>query len=186
MRTSVRKKNLKKLQKYLNKKQRPGRGKQCGWFLNRYDFGYAGRNTVNQATKGLVTLDPKVTGQAPPKIDKITEAKIRQVINDRRQQIQKIVSQIIRGAIEDVYKTPFRLLGKLGKQTFSQLKRKLSKIFWEMTDGKITDKIYHSCVWRKKINLLWKGRTLFMTNIKSILERTKRPLLHLNKEINKK
>ena len=64
MRTSARNKNLKKLQKYLNKKQRPGRRKQCGWFLNRYDFAYAGRDTGNQAMKGLDTLVPKVTGQA--------------------------------------------------------------------------------------------------------------------------
>ena len=50
---------------------------------------------------------------------------MRQVINDFGQQIQKIAPQIIRGAIEDVYKTSFRLLRELGKQIFSQLKRKL-------------------------------------------------------------
>ena len=47
------------------------------------------------------------------------EARIRQVINSGGQQIQKIAPQIIWGAIEDVYKTPFRLLGKLGKQKCS-------------------------------------------------------------------
>ena len=38
MRTSVRNKNLKRLQKYLNEKQRGGKRKQHGVFLNRYDF----------------------------------------------------------------------------------------------------------------------------------------------------
>ena len=38
MRTSVANKNLKRLQKYLNKRQRHGRRNQRGGFLNRYDF----------------------------------------------------------------------------------------------------------------------------------------------------
>ena len=38
MRTSVRNKNVKRLQKYLNEKQRRGRRKQHSGFLNRYDF----------------------------------------------------------------------------------------------------------------------------------------------------
>ena len=74
-------------------------------------------------------LAPKAIGQVLKEIDKIAETRIRQVINDGGQQIQKIAPQIIRRVIEDVYKTPFRLLGKLGKHKFSQLKRKLSRIF---------------------------------------------------------
>ena len=35
------------------------------------------------------------------------------VINDGGQQIQKFEPQIIREAIEDVYKMPFRLLGNI-------------------------------------------------------------------------
>ena len=135
MRTSVRNKNLKRLQKYLNKKQRCGRRKQRGGFLNRYDFAYAGWDTINQAIKGLDTLAPKLINQASKETDKIAEARIRQVINSGGQQIQKIAPQIIQGAIEDFYKTPFRLLGKLRKQKFSQLKQKLSK----MIDETITD-----------------------------------------------
>ena len=64
-------------------------------------------------------------GQASNEIGKITEARIRQAINDGGQQIQKIAPQIMRGAIEDVYKTPFMLLGNLGKKKFAQLKRKI-------------------------------------------------------------
>ena len=125
MRTSVRNKNLKRLQNYLNKKQRCRRRKQRGVFLNRYDFAYVRRDTVNQAMKGLDTLAPKVIGQASKEIDKITEVRIRQVINDDGQQIQKIAPQIIGGAIEDIYKTLFTLLGNFGKKKFAQLKRKI-------------------------------------------------------------
>ena len=35
----------------------------------------------------------------------------------------------MRGAIEEVYKTLFRLQGSLGKQKFNQLKRKICKLF---------------------------------------------------------
>ena len=115
MRASVTNKNLKSLQKYLRKKQRYTRRKQRGGFLNRYDFTYPGGGTVNQAMKVLDNLAPKLINQASKEIDKITEVRIRQFINSDRQQILKIALQIIRGAIEDVYKTPFRLLGKLGK-----------------------------------------------------------------------
>ena len=79
--------------------------------------------------KSLDSLAPNLIGQASKEICKIAGARIRQVINDDGQQIQKIAPQTIRGAIEDVYKTQFKLLGKLRKQTFLQLKRRLSKIF---------------------------------------------------------
>ena len=52
--------------------------------------------------KGQDTLAPKVIGQASKEIDKMAEARIRQVINDGGQQIQKIAPQIICGIIENV------------------------------------------------------------------------------------
>ena len=77
---------------------------------------------------GLDTLAPKLIGQGSKEIDKIAEARIRQVINSSRQQIQKIAPQIIRRAIEGIYKTPFRPMGSFGKKKLAQLKRKLAKI----------------------------------------------------------
>ena len=58
----------------------------------------------------------------------MTDARIRQVTKSSGQQIQKIVQQVIERAIKDAYKNPFTLLDKLGKQKFSQLKRKISKM----------------------------------------------------------
>ena len=46
-------------------------------------------------------------------------------VSSDRQQIEKIAPKIIRGAIEDVYKTPFRMLGNLGNKKFAQDKRKI-------------------------------------------------------------
>lgn len=41
--------------------------------------------------------------------------------------MEQIAPKIIKGAIEEVYKTPFRLLGNLGKKQFAKIKRKLFK-----------------------------------------------------------
>ena len=95
--------------------------------MNRHDFAYAGRDTVNQTLKNLNNTAPKLISQTSKEVSKIVEARIKQVINDDGQQIQKITPQIIRGAIEDLYKTPFRLLGKLGKQKLYELKRNILK-----------------------------------------------------------
>ena len=88
---------------------------------------YTGRDTINQALKNLNNTAPKLINQTSKEVDKIAEARIREVINDGGQQIQKIAPQIIHGAIEDIYRTPFRLLGKFGKQKFSELKQKFLK-----------------------------------------------------------
>ena len=95
--------------------------------MNRHDFAYAGRDTVNQTLKNLNNTAPKLISQTSKEVSKIVEARIKQVINDDGQQIQKITPQIIRGAIEDLYKTPFILLGKLGKQKLYELKRNVLK-----------------------------------------------------------
>ena len=111
---------MQKHRKY--KRKQPARRRQRCGFLNRYDFAYACRHTVNQAMKSLDTLAAKLIIQTSREVDKIAEARIRQAINSGEQQIQKTAPQIIRRAIEDVYKTQFRLLGNLGKQKFDQLK----------------------------------------------------------------
>ena len=80
------------------------------------------------ALKGLYNLTPKLISQTSREIDKIAESRIKQAINSGGHQIQKIAAQIIRGAIEDVHKTPFRLLGNIGKQKSNQLKRKVFKL----------------------------------------------------------
>ena len=79
------------------------RNHQRGGLLNRYDFAYAGRDTVNQAMKGLVGLAPKIITQATGQVDQIAQG---------GQQVEKIAPKIIKSAIEEIYKTPFRLVGK--------------------------------------------------------------------------
>ena len=97
--------------------------RQIGGFLNMYDFAYAGRDTINQVGK----IAPEIINQATGQINRIAQQRIDQVVRSGRAKIERVAPKIIRGAIEEVYKTPFRLLGNLGKKQFQKIKRKLFK-----------------------------------------------------------
>lgn len=94
---------------------------QVGGFLNRYDFACAGRDVVNQVGK----IVPNIIKNTSNNINKIVKERIDQAIKTSGSEIERIAPKIIRGAIEDVYKTPFRLLGNLGKKQFQKIKRKI-------------------------------------------------------------
>ena len=97
--------------------------RQTGGFLSRYDFAYAGRDVVNQAGK----VAPKIISQATGEINKIAQGRIDQEIRSGGAEIERVAPKIIRAAVEEIYKTPFRLLENLGKKQFQKIKRKLFK-----------------------------------------------------------
>ena len=109
MRQKISQHNVRKIQKYRKYNRCRIKSQQKGGFLNRIDFAYACRDTVNQVFKNLNNTAPKLITQTSKEVDKNSRGYVRQVINDSRQQIQKIAPQIIRGAIKGVYKTPSRL-----------------------------------------------------------------------------
>ena len=112
-----------KIQK--RKSRRKVSRQQLGRFSNRYDFAYAGRDTANQAMTGLATIAPKLINQTTKEVDRVAQVRIRQLIKDGGKQVEKIAPKLRRGAIEDMYKTPFRLRGNFGKKNLAQVKRKL-------------------------------------------------------------
>ena len=95
--------------------------RQTGRFLSRYDFAYAGRDVVNQAGK----VAPSIINKATSDINKIAQERIDQAIRIGGAEVERIAPKIIRGAIEEVYKTPFRLLGNLGKKQFQKIKQNI-------------------------------------------------------------
>ena len=107
--------------KASGKKRR--RKRQTGGFLSRYDFAYAGRDTVNQVGK----IAPGIINKATADINKLAKQRIDQVIRQGGVEVERVAPKIIRGAIEEVYKMPFRLLGNLGKKHFMKIKRRLFK-----------------------------------------------------------
>ena len=92
--------------------------RQTGGFSNRYDFVYAGRDTVSQVGK----IAPKIITKATEDINKIAKDRIDQIVRSGSAEIEHVAPKIIKGAIEKVYKTPFRLLGNLGKKHFQKIK----------------------------------------------------------------
>ena len=128
-RKSIKRKNVRLViypktgQKHGKTTSRKKKSRQTGGFLNRYDFAYAGRDTVNQVGK----IAPKIITKATSDINKITKERIDQIVRSGGAEIERVAPKIIEGTIEEVYKTPFRLLGNFGKKHFQKIKRKLFK-----------------------------------------------------------
>ena len=87
--------------------------------MNRYDFAYAGRDTVNQVAK----VAPGVIKAATNGINNIAQERINQIISQGGKEVERVLPKILRGAIDDVYQTPFRLLGNFGKQQLNKIKK---------------------------------------------------------------
>ena len=94
---------------------------QRGGLLNRYDFAYAGRDTVNQVTK----IAPGMIKNAGSKINNVAQQRLNQIISLGGNEMERVLPEILRAAIEDVYQTPFRLLGNFRKQQLNKLKNKM-------------------------------------------------------------
>ena len=116
LRITISPKNGTKSGRSTGKKRRRSQ-RQTGGFLNRYDFAYAGRDTVNQFGK----IAPGIINKTTSDIKKIAQQRIDQAIRTGGAEIERVAPKIIRGAIKEVYKTPFRLLGNLGKQQFQKI-----------------------------------------------------------------
>lgn len=106
-------------QKQTNQKQK----RPLGGFLNRYDFAYAGRDIVNQASK----VASGVIKTAANDINAIATDRRNQIINQGSKELERVLLKILRGAIEDVYQTPFRLLRNFGKQQLNKIQIKLMR-----------------------------------------------------------
>ena len=120
-------------------KSRRKKRKQKGGWLSRYDFAYAGRDSVNQAAhhvkqiapslikKSFDRIDkltPKLIRQSSKELDAIASRRINQLTRNTAEEIKRIAPGLIRGAIEEAYKTPFRLLGNFGINKYNQLRKK--------------------------------------------------------------
>ena len=99
--------NMKQRQKKKTTASKISKKKQRKAFLNRYDFAYDGRDIVNQLGK----VAHGVIKSASSDINKIVQQKINQIICKGGQKMERVLLKILQGAIENVYQTPFRMLG---------------------------------------------------------------------------
>ena len=97
------------------------RSRQTSGFLSRYDFAYAGRDSVNQTAyhvkkiaPGLInhaihkageqtrSIAPSLINQTTRNLDRIDQRRIQQAVRESGWEIERIAPKIIRGAIEDL------------------------------------------------------------------------------------
>ena len=100
---------------------------QKGGFLNRYDFAYVGRDVVNQTFKNLDKTAPALIQNLKSEFNDVLQQRIHQVITEGGAQLKEVRPQLLKGAIEDTYKTPFRLLGNFGKKKLTEAKHQLNR-----------------------------------------------------------
>ena len=62
---------------------------------------------------------------ASNEINNTAKQKIDQIITQGRKEVERVLPKILKGVIEDVYQTPFRMLGNFGKRQLNKLKRKV-------------------------------------------------------------
>ena len=119
-----------KYRKKRTKRNKAKKGRQKGGFLNRYNFVYAERETINQAFKNLNASAPNLVKNLSNEANTLLQQGVKQLVKQTikgGQQLEKIAPKILRSAIEDAYKAPFRLLGQLGKKSCPKLDRNLKK-----------------------------------------------------------
>ena len=101
--------------------------RQKGGFLNRYDFAYIGRDVVNQAFKNLDKTAPALIQNLKGELNDVLQQRSHQVITEGGVQLKEVGPQLLKGAIEDACKTPFRLLGNFDKSKLTEAKRQLNR-----------------------------------------------------------
>ena len=104
---------MKKTQQSKRKRKRTNQRqkRQHSGFSSRCNFAYAGRDVVNQAAKVV----PGVIKAATNDINNIVTDRINQIILQGSKEVERLLRKLLRGAIEDIYQTPFRLLSNFGK-----------------------------------------------------------------------
>ena len=53
--------------------------------------------------------------------------RINQITTEGGKEMERVLPKILRGAVEDIYQTPFRLLGNFGKKQFNKIKKNTLK-----------------------------------------------------------
>ena len=81
------------------RKRHQKRKKQRGGFLNRHDFVYAGRDTVNQ----VGNIARELIRNASLEINNIAQQPINQVVSQGGKEIERVLPKLLREAIEDIY-----------------------------------------------------------------------------------
>ena len=95
------------------------------------------RQSIHSTELGCV-LSKKKTGN---QINQFAERSIRQAIYVVEKEIERVVPKIIKGAIEEIYKTPFCLLQSFGKKISTVTGKKFKKTFKKLKTKKTLSRL---------------------------------------------
>ena len=70
-------------------------------------------------------IAPGIIKNASKEINDMAQQRINRIISQGGKEVESVLHKTLRGGIEDVYQTPFRLLGNFGKQQLNKLKNKI-------------------------------------------------------------
>ena len=111
--------------RYSRKIERKRESDGC---LNRYNFVYVRQDTVNTGLtifKKPVPFSIKTTAN---QVDQGAERRLQQDITQGGKEVRRTASIIIRQALEELYKTPFCILGNVGWKKYNQALGKVKRI----------------------------------------------------------
>ena len=84
-------------------------------------------DVVNQAVKNLDKAAPALIQNLKGQLNEVLQQRIHQVITEGGAQLKEVRPQLLKGAIVDAYKTPFRLLGNFDESKLAEAKRQLNR-----------------------------------------------------------
>ena len=89
---------MKRKQRKSKPRQKYRKRTQTTGFLNRHDFIYAGRDTVNQVGK----IAPRIIKNTTKEIKDLVQQSVSQIISQGGKEVERVLPKILRGATEDV------------------------------------------------------------------------------------
>ena len=110
--------------RYSRKIERKRESDGC---LNRYNFVYVGQDTVNTGLIIFKKLVPLLIRTTANQVDQEAERRPQQAITQGGKEVRRTASIIIRKVVEELYKTPFCILGNFGRKKCNQALRKVKK-----------------------------------------------------------
>ena len=84
-------------------------------------FAYADRDTAN----GVRKIAPGIIKNATKETIYIAQQRINQIISHGDKEAERVLPKILRGTIDYMYQTPFRLLRNVAKQQLNKTKSKI-------------------------------------------------------------
>ena len=88
---------------------------------------YIGKKKTKGRSSKQVKVAPGVIKSGISEINNIAQQRINQIMHQGGQEMERVLTKILRRGIKDIYQMPFRILGNFGKQQLQNVKNKVVK-----------------------------------------------------------